>query len=410
MICHISGRVARGKSREGGEAFKRAPKGKLCLLVLLSLGLVVASCGSTGGDQDAGRPVEETASEEARGSTGADTERHNEESASTTTRSVSAGNSEAAPDTTVALAAPDTGAEESGVAEAEPQGTVEEPHLPVTVVDETAASITVESIERIIPLDGDIAEVVFALGLGDRVVATDLSATYPPEADSLPQIGYQGALSTEPIAAFNPTVLLATALAGPPETMDELQRLGFPLIIIPNQPTSQGPGVKIRAVAAALGIPSRGEALAAEVENATAGATVEGECGEDCPRVLMVYVRGGAAQLVFGESSPTRWLIEAAGGVDVSGEIGVVDPTPISAEAIVSAAPDVLITTELGLESVGGLDGLLEIPGLAGTPAGREGRVLTYDAQLLLGNGPRVADLLIQLANDLKTVSETGKE
>lgn len=120
----------------------------------------------------------------------------------------------------------------------------------------------------------------------------------------------------------------------------------------------------------------------------------------------MVYVRGTAAQLVFGESSTTRWLIEAAGGSDVSREMGVTDPTPISAEAIVSAAPDVLITTEAGLETLGGIDGLLEIPGLAGTPAGRERRVLTYDAQLLLGNGPRVADLLARLIDDLKGIDE----
>ena len=299
--------------------------------------------------------------------------------------------------------------EETAEQTEEPEA-VGEPRLPVTVTDETGAVVTVESIERIIPLDGDLAEVVFALGLGDRVVATDLSATYPPQADDLPRIGYQRGLSTEPIAAFEPTVLLATALAGPPETLDELRRLGFPLIIIPSEPTSQGPGLKIRAVANALGVPGRGEALAAMVEDAIAAVGVTGECREGCPRVLMVYVRGTAAQLVFGESSPTRWLIEAAGGADVSREIGVIEPTPISAEAIVAAAPDVLITTEAGLESVGGIEGLLDIPGLAGTPAGREGRVLTYDAQLLLGNGPRVPRLLARLTDDLKSVSEKGKE
>ena len=48
------------------------------------------------------------------------------------------------------------------------------------------------STERIVPVDGDLAEVVFALGLGDQVVATDLSATYPPEADALPQSGTSG--------------------------------------------------------------------------------------------------------------------------------------------------------------------------------------------------------------------------
>lgn len=292
----------------------------------------------------------------------------------------------------------------------EPDGRDAEPVLPVTVTDGTGAVVTVESIERIIPLDGDLAEVVFALGLGDRVVATDLSATYPPEADDLPQIGYQRALSTEPIAAFEPTVLLATALAGPPETLDELRRLGFPLIIVPSEPTSVGAGTKIRAVATALGVPARGETLAAEVEQALAAAGEGRSCGEDCPRVLMIYVRGTSAQLVFGESSPTRWLIEAAGGVDVSREMGVVDPTPISAEAILAAAPDVLITTEVGLESVGGIEGLLQIPGLAGTPAGQNRRVLTYDAQFLLGNGPRVPDLLSRLTSDLKAISEIGKE
>lgn len=180
------------------------------------------------------------------------------------------------------------------------------------------------------------------------------------------------------------------------------------MIVIPSEPTSQGPGMKIRAVATALGAPNRGEALAAEVDSAIAAAAQE--CRQDCPRVLMLYVRGNTAQLVFGESSPTRWLIEAAGGLDVSREMGVVDPTPISAEAIVAAAPDVLITTEVGLETVGGIEGLLQIPGLAGTPAGRHGRVLTYDAQLLLGNGPRVGALIAQLAGDLKAISEIGKE
>ncbi len=405
VICHISRSGAGGESREGGEAFNRTPRAELWLPVLVVLALWAgAACGSAGGDQEAGPPAEGEAS------TVADTDRPDEQSKPSNTRSEPAADPEATPDSTEARAVLDTGADAGEVAEADPQETVDQPHLPVPVVDETGASITVESVERIIPLDGDIAEVVFALGLGDRVVATDLSATYPPEADDLPQIGYQRALSTEPIAAFEPTVLLATALAGPPETLDELRRLGFPLIIVPSEPTSQGPGMKIRAVASALGVPGRGEALAAEVENAIAETAAQTECGTDCPRVLMVYVRGTSAQLVFGESSPTRWLIEAAGGVDVSGELGVVDPTPISAEAIVSAAPDVLITTEAGLESVGGLDGLLEIPGLAGTPAGREGRVLAYDAQLLLENGPRVADLLSQLTSDLKTVSETGKE
>lgn len=287
------------------------------------------------------------------------------------------------------------------------------PVLPVTIIDETGAEITVESIERIIPLDGDVAEVVFALDLGGNVVATDLSATYPPEADALPEIGYQRAISAETVAAYQPTVLLATDIAGPPEALDDLRRLGYPLVILPNEATPTGAGRKIRAVAAALGVPWRGEELADSLDTAIAEAAVPpGLEADDSirPRVMALYVRGTAAQLVLGESANTHWLIDAAGGVDVSAAMGVQDNAPISAEAILAAAPDVLVVPEAGLESVGGIDGLLEIGGLGQTPAGLRRQVLAYDDQLLLGNGPRTAQMLAQLRDDLSGVTAAGTD
>ena len=285
------------------------------------------------------------------------------------------------------------------------------PALPVTVVDETGAEVTVESIERIIPLDGDVAEVVFALGLGANVVATDLSATYPPEADALPEIGYQRAISAETVASYEPTVLLATEIAGPPEALDDLRRLGYPLVILPNEASPTGAGHKIRAVAAALGVPWRGEEMADSLDAAIAEAAVPTDPGRDeaaRPRVMALYVRGTVAQLVLGESANTRWLIGAAGGADVSEAMGILDNAPISAEAILAAAPDVLVVPEAGLESVGGVDGLLEIGGLGQTPAGLHRQVLAYDDQLLLGNGPRTAQMLVQLRDDLSDVIVAG--
>lgn len=271
-----------------------------------------------------------------------------------------------------------------------------EPSLPVTIVDHLGEEVTVESVERIIPLDGTVAEVVFALGLGNNVVATDLSATYPPEADALPEIGYQRALAAEPIAAFAPTVLLATEIAGPAETIEDLRRLGYPVVIVPNEATPEGPAAKIRAVAAALGEAERGEDLAAELEAAIARNTVEPP--RDPPLVAALYVRGESTQLVLGRTSATHWLIEAAGGVDIAGQLDIADTAPVSAEALIAAAPDLLLVTASGLESVGGLEGLLSIGGLVETPAGRTGSVLAIDDQLLLGNGPRTGDLIAVIA------------
>lgn len=277
-----------------------------------------------------------------------------------------------------------------------------QPLLPVTITDHSGREVTVASVDRIIPLEGSVAEIVFALGLGQNVVATDLSATFPVEADQLPEIGYQRALAAEPIATFSPTVLLATDVAGPEETLNDLRALGYPVVIVPNESTPDGPAGKVRAIANALGVPERGQKLAAEIESAIAANSAK-MAGAQRPKVLAMYVRGTSAQLVLGQASSTHWLIEAAGGTDLADELGVTESAPISAEAVLGAEPDVLLIPAAGLASVGGIDGLLEIGGLSQTPAGRNRRVISFDDQLLLGNGPRVGQLIADLRSQLQT-------
>lgn len=276
---------------------------------------------------------------------------------------------------------------------------------PRTYVDERGKTVTIASTERIIPLDGDVAEIVFALGLGDRVVATDLSATYPPEADALPQIGYQRALNTEPILEFDPTILIGTDIAGPPEVIDELERVGVPVAIVPTPSDSSGPGTKIRAIAEILGVPEAGEQLAGDVEAQIAAATPDHDASPVAGlRVAMLYLRGPGTQLLFGDDTAIDWLIEATGAVNVADDLGVVETAEINAEALVEAAPDVLLVTEDGLASVGGIEGFLALPGVAGTPAAANGAVLAYDTQLMLGNGPRTGAFLTALVHDLTEV------
>ena len=281
----------------------------------------------------------------------------------------------------------------------------ESPNSDVAITTPSSAppftTSTVDVPARIIPLDGDIAEIVFALGLGDQVVATDISATFPAAADALPEIGYQRALAAEPILAFEPTIVLATDVAGPIETLDDLERLGIEVVVVPSESSADGPGDKIRAVADALGVSEVGARLASTVDAAITAAVERASGAVDPPIVGALYVRGASVQLVLGKGGGVDWMIEAAGGIDMAIELGVIDSAPINAEALVAAAPDVLIIPERGLESVGGLAGLLELPGIAETPAGRNFRVLVYDDQYLLGNGPRTGDFLNQLITDL---------
>ena len=73
---------------------------------------------------------------------------------------------------------------------------------------------------------------------------------------------------------------------------------------------------------------------------------------------------------------------------------------PVTAEALVAAAPEIIVTQTLGAESVGGIDGVLDVPGVAETPAGQNGRIYVYDDELLLGMTPRTGQQLLAMIAD----------
>jgi iron complex transport system substrate-binding protein len=266
----------------------------------------------------------------------------------------------------------------------------------------TAPATEPAAAERIIPVNGDLAEVVYALGLGDQVVATDISATYPAEAQDTPKIGYQRALVAETILSFEPTVILADDNAGPPEVLEQVRSAGVRVVDLPHQSTLDSVAVKIRAVAEALAVPDRGAELVTTFEDELAAATTRADTAvatSGRPKVLALYLRGTNVQLVFGEGSGIDAVIAAAGGTDLGTEMGVVDNAELSTEAIVAAAPEILLVTTTGLESVGGVDGLLAIPGIDQTPAAADRRVVAFEDQYLYGLGPRTGQLVGELVD-----------
>ena len=102
---------------------------------------------------------------------------------------------------------------------------------------------------------------------------------------------------------------------------------------------------------------------------------------------------------MFGQDSGADSLIEAVGGYDVSKEIGWKGMRPLTDEGLVAAQPDVVLMMSKGLESVGGVDGLLErFPALAQTPAGEHERIVAMNDDQVLSYGPRTADVLNALA------------
>ncbi len=275
------------------------------------------------------------------------------------------------------------------------------PVLPVTIVDFEGNEVTVSDVSRIVPLNGDFAEIIYALGLGDNVVATDTSASYPPEAVDTPKIGYQRQLAAEGILAVEPTVLIGNDSAGPPEVLQQIRDAGVPVVILPSVTTIEGVPDKIQAVADALGVSEAGQALAAQTQQEIDEAVALAEQADSQPRVAYLYVRGANTQLIAGSASEAHVMIEAAGGINTGAELGFEDYQPITAEALVEAAPDVYIIQTTGLESIGGIEGLLKIPGIAQTPGGENQAIYDYDALYFLGLGPRTGQALLELVQVL---------
>ncbi|MFG3493848.1 hemin ABC transporter substrate-binding protein [Streptomyces sp. NPDC047928] len=287
----------------------------------------------------------------------------------------------------------------------EPLATAHRPRLPVTVPSADGTRVTITSADRIVPLTGSLSEIVFTLGLGPRVVARDIGATFE-QAAGLPLVTRGHDVSAEGVLSLKPTVVLADTTTGPAEAVDQIRDAGVPLVVVAPATSLDGIGTRIGAVAEALGVPEAGTELTARTRQRVAAVRKEipARRGDrPAPRVAFLYLRGSSSvYLIGGRDSGAGPLLEAAGAVDAGTASGLTrDFTPITSEALAQAAPDAILVMTKGLASVGGADGLTGIPGVAETPAGRDRRIVAIDDGVLLNYGPRTDQVLDALVEQL---------
>ncbi|MEV6166126.1 ABC transporter substrate-binding protein [Streptomyces sp. NPDC052052] len=287
----------------------------------------------------------------------------------------------------------------------EPLSTVPKPQLPVTVTSADGAKVTVRSADRIVPLTGSLSEIVFTLGLGEHVVARDVTTTFE-QAAKLPVVTRAHDVSAESVLSLKPTLVLADTTTGPAEAIGQIRDAGIPLLVV--EPAKELADVESRidTVAAALGVPDSGTELAERTRSrieAVQKSVPAPADGRTKPRVAFLYLRGSASvYLLGGRESGASSLLEAAGAVDAGKASGLKkDFTAITSEALAKAAPDAILVMTKGLESVGGVDGLVKIPGVAETPAGLDRRIVSVDDGVLLNYGPRTDRVLGELVAQL---------
>jgi iron complex transport system substrate-binding protein len=246
---------------------------------------------------------------------------------------------------------------------------------------------------RILTLGGAVTETVFALGCGDRLVGTDLTSRYPAAAAALPKTGYLRALGAEGVLSLRPDLILASADAGPPAALRQIAAGGVRIVTLEEAHTPDTALDRIAAIATAL---DRDAApLLARMRGDLAQLRADIAALRVRPRVMFLLSAGRGAPLAAGAGTAAEGMIHLAGA---SNAIAGTSYRPVSAEAVLLAAPDIIVTTDDTLAGVGGVAGLLALPGMAATSAGRAGRVAAFDALYLLGFGPRLAPALRDLA------------
>lgn len=249
---------------------------------------------------------------------------------------------------------------------------------------------------RIVSIGGDVTEIVFALGEGDRLVARDSTSTFPPEAKRLPDAGYMRALSAEGVLGTRPDAVLLSEGAGPPEQLQALKASGIPVETVPEGHDAEAIQRKIEAVGRALGKEQAAAALADKVAADLEAATKEASRpAADRKRVLFILSLSDGKIIAAGDGSSADAMLTLAGADNaVSGFKGYKALAP---EAISRARPDAILMMERSSHAAAA-DDLRANPALADTPAVRSGAIIRMDGLTLLGFGPRTAQAIRELS------------
>lgn len=267
------------------------------------------------------------------------------------------------------------------------------------------AATPAQAAGSIVSVGGSVTEIVYALGQQDRLLAVDTTSVYPAAVGNLPNVGYMRQLSAEPILALGPELVLAIEDAGPPAALDQLRDAGVPVVIVPDPYTPEGVLDKIDTVAAALGVAAEGRALRRKVEAELQAVNRAFAKVKERPRVLfLLAISKGRAAVAAGRDTSAAAIIELAGGTNAVEAFE--SYKPLSPEAAVAAAPEVLLVTQRSLDLLGGEEGLLSIPEIALTPAARDRRVVVMESLLLLGFGPRTGEAAATLGKQLHPTLE----
>lgn len=267
-----------------------------------------------------------------------------------------------------------------------------------TVKDAAGRTIEIADTSRIVTIGGAVTEIVYALGFGDRVIAIDLTSTYPAAAKERPSIGYMRALAPEGVLSLGPSIVLAIEGSGPTEAIEVLSRASIPFVLVPEGYDEVAVLNKIRFVARALGVPEKGEQLAKTVaEDFAAAKTLLAQKVSRKRNAIFVLATGSGTPTVAGRHTSAEGILTLA---HVNNALSNVNGFKQAApESTLAAQPQAIIML-LERNHAMNADAVFALPAFAATPAARDKRLVLIPSYYL-NFGPRTAHAMRDLAAEI---------
>ncbi len=270
-----------------------------------------------------------------------------------------------------------------------------EARYPFTVTDDLNRKVTVTAKpERIVSLAPSNTEIMFAVGLGSRIVAVDNYSDYPAEAAKLTKIGGFSTPSVEKIAALKPDLVVGTDMHQ--KLLDQFDRLKIPVVLFSAR-SVEGVMADIRLLGEVTSAQDQaGQVVEGIARTLTEVQTKLGNLPDEA-RPLTYYELYSDPLMSVGPKTLIHQIITLAGGKNIVQDADT-DYPKISAEVILKRNPQVIIFPLFHGTNALTAEQIRARPGWGGVKAIKEGRVLSVDANLISRPGPRVAQAVEELA------------
>jgi len=281
-----------------------------------------------------------------------------------------------------------------------------QPVLSNSILQNDVTSISINevntfSVSRVVVLANGVAEIISALNAKSILVGRDISST-DEDLKNIPIVTSGHQIIPERVISLNPDLVIIDAASGPKAAIDQIRAAGIKVVETPESWTLADIALKVKGVSAAIGAPVAGDELVTALNKQILRTDVINN-----PRIAFLYLRGTSSiYLIGGPGSGADSLIQAAGGIDVGVKEFPRAFNTLTAESLAALNPEILLVMSKGLESVGGLPGLLKLPGVAQTDAGKNSAVIDVDDSLLLSFGPRTFSLVNELSTAIAKLSK----